>query len=138
MKTLTVGIMPDEDIRGRLFAIARGEYKVQQGEPRIWFHSDEMLEEYLCNKNSAFMHAITEGEFSVITKISKVNGRRSSNPNGASKPMFEYKIVDLEFEGQPATKSDDTARNGTSPDATRSRKQAHFGVWLYPEEEWPQ
>ena len=99
MKTLIVGVMPDEKIRGRFLAIARGDYKIQQGEPKIWFPSDEMLEEYLCKKNSAFMHDITKGEFSSITKISKVESTRLRKSNGASKPIFDYKVVELKFEG---------------------------------------
>ena len=75
MKTLTVGIMPQEKMHEHVLAIARGDYKPPQGEPKNWFPSEESLEESLCNANSAFTHSITEGEFSVITRVSKVNGR---------------------------------------------------------------
>ena len=39
MKSLLIGILPQERIRERLLAIAKGEHKPKATEPRIWFTS---------------------------------------------------------------------------------------------------
>ncbi|KAI5912305.1 hypothetical protein PA01_12190 [Azoarcus sp. PA01] len=39
MKAIVVGIMPQERIRERVLAIARGEYQPKATEPKIWFTS---------------------------------------------------------------------------------------------------
>lgn len=39
MKSLVIGIMPQEKIRERIYAIAKGEYKPKPSEPKIWFTS---------------------------------------------------------------------------------------------------
>lgn len=37
MKTIVIGVMSQEQIRARTFAIAKGDYKPRAGEPKIWF-----------------------------------------------------------------------------------------------------
>ena len=39
MKAIVIGILPQERIRERMLAIAKGEYKPKPGEPKIWFTS---------------------------------------------------------------------------------------------------
>ena len=39
MKPLTIGILPQQKIRARTLAIAKGEYHPKPGEPKIWFTS---------------------------------------------------------------------------------------------------
>ncbi|MDP1991692.1 MAG: hypothetical protein Q8K00_11775 [Syntrophales bacterium] len=38
-KVLRIGIMPYHDYQKRSLAIARGEYRPQPNEPKIWFES---------------------------------------------------------------------------------------------------
>ena len=37
MKAIVIGILPQEKIRQRILAVARGEYKPKPTEPKIWF-----------------------------------------------------------------------------------------------------
>ena len=37
MKAIVIGVMPQDQIRARMIAIAKGEYKPKPGEPKIWF-----------------------------------------------------------------------------------------------------
>ena len=43
MKAIVVGILPQERIRERMLAIARGEFKPKPTEPKIWFTSMRSL-----------------------------------------------------------------------------------------------
>ena len=43
MKAIVVGILPQDRIRERMLAIARGEYKPKTTEPKIWFTSMRSL-----------------------------------------------------------------------------------------------
>lgn len=36
---LRIGIMPEEQIRTRMLAIAQGKYKPSENEPKVWFTS---------------------------------------------------------------------------------------------------
>ncbi len=51
MKAIVIGIMPQEKIRERMLAIARGEYKPKPGEPKVWFTSMKSLAEVLSDDN---------------------------------------------------------------------------------------
>ena len=51
MKTIVIGVMPQEQIRARAIAIAKGEYKPKPGEPRIWFTSMKSVAEVLSDQN---------------------------------------------------------------------------------------
>jgi len=47
MKTIVIGVMTQEQIRARVIAIAKGEYKPSPGEPKIWFTSMKSVAEVL-------------------------------------------------------------------------------------------
>ena len=50
MKTVVIGILPQERIRERMLAIAKGEYKPKPGEPKIWFTSMKSVAEVLSGR----------------------------------------------------------------------------------------
>ena len=58
MKTFVVGIMPQEKIRERVLAIARGDYKPKATDPKIWFTSMRSLAEVLSDDNRALLKVI--------------------------------------------------------------------------------
>jgi predicted transcriptional regulator len=60
MKPVVIGIMPQERMRARVLAIARGSYKPKPGEPKIWFNSMESLAEVLSDDNRALLHVIID------------------------------------------------------------------------------
>ncbi len=45
MKAVVIGILPQDRIRARLLAIARGDYKPKPSDPKIWFTSMQSLAE---------------------------------------------------------------------------------------------
>ena len=58
MKAIVIGIMPQESIRQRVLAIARGEYKPKPSDPKIWFTSMRSLAEVLSDENRGLLKLI--------------------------------------------------------------------------------
>jgi predicted transcriptional regulator len=77
MKRIVIGIMPQEKIRERMLAIAKGAYKSRPGEPKVWFASMKSL---------AGLAAIT--------------GRKPSNLSRTLKTMSHYGIVEMRRENR--------------------------------------
>ncbi len=47
MKKIPVGVMPQDKIRERVIAIARGEYTPKRSEPKVWFPSMKSMVEVM-------------------------------------------------------------------------------------------
>lgn len=58
MKIFKVGIASHEEIRERMLAIAKGEYKPKLSDPKIWFTSMRSLSNVLSNENRALLDLI--------------------------------------------------------------------------------
>lgn len=98
MKAIVIGIMPQEQIRERVLAIARGEYKPKPNEPKVWFTSMKSLAEVLSDDNRALLKVISETKPESITALAKATGRRPSNLSRTLKTMSHYGIVELHKE----------------------------------------
>ena len=61
-RVVAIGIMPQEKIRARVLAIAKGKYKPKQGEPKIWFTSMRSLAEVLSDENRTLLRVIRESK----------------------------------------------------------------------------
>ncbi len=99
MKAL-IGVMPEEHIRNRMLAIARGEYKPEAGEPRIWFTSINALGQILSNENIALLRQIDEKKPENITELAEISGRKKSNLSVTLKTLLSYGFVRLEKQGR--------------------------------------
>lgn len=95
MKAIVIGIMPQEKIRERILAIARGDYKPKVSEPKIWFTSMKSLAEVLSDDNRALLHVIAETAPQSISELALTTGRKPSNLSRTLKTMSNYGIVDL-------------------------------------------
>lgn len=60
MKMITIGILPQEQMRARTLSIAKGELKRKPGDPRIWFTSMRSLAEVLSDENRALLKVISD------------------------------------------------------------------------------
>lgn len=60
MKRLVMGVMPQEKIRERIFAIAHGELLPCPNGPKIWFPSIKALAGMLNDENSALLRIMKE------------------------------------------------------------------------------
>lgn len=95
---IVIGILPQEQIRRRVLAIARGDYKPGPGEPKIWFTSMRSLAEVLSDDNRALLRVIAETEPESISALAQATGRKPGNLSRTLKTMSNYGIVDLRRE----------------------------------------
>lgn len=98
MKAIVIGIMPQERIRARMLAIARGEYKPKPGEPKVWFTSMKSLAEVLSDENRALLKVITETKPESISALAEATGRKPGNLSRTLKTMSNYGIVEMRRE----------------------------------------
>jgi len=98
MKTMVIGIMPQSEIRERIFAIARGDYKPKLTEPRIWFTSMKSLSEVLSDENRALLRVIKERQPDSISALAGLTGRKPGNLSRTLKTMSHYGIVEMRRE----------------------------------------
>lgn len=95
MKALAIGLMPQEQIRKRMLAIARGEYKPKPGEPKVWFTSMRSLAEVLSDENRALLKAIMETQPESISELAETTGRKPGNLSRTLKTMSNYGFVEM-------------------------------------------
>ena len=100
MKTVTIGIMPQDKIRARLLAIAKGEYKPSPREPKIWFTSMKSLSEVLSDENRALLRVIRETNPESISGLAALTGRQPGNLSRTLKTMAIYGLVEMRRENR--------------------------------------
>lgn len=98
MKKIAIGIMSQEKIRERMFAIAKGEYKPKPGEPKIWFTSMKSLAEVLSDENRALLKTIRDTQPESISGLAEITGRKTGNLSRTLKTMSNYGIVEMRRE----------------------------------------
>ena len=98
MKSIVIGIMPQDKIRERIYAIAKGEYKPQPVEPKVWFISMKSLAEVLSDDNRALLHVIKDQQPESISSLAEMTGRKPSNLSRTLKTMSNYGIVEIRRE----------------------------------------
>jgi len=100
MKTIVVGIMPQEKIRERVLAIARGDYKPKATEPKVWFTSMRSLAEVLSDDNRALLKVIQEAKPQSISSLADITGRKPGNLSRTLKTMSNYGFVEMKRENR--------------------------------------
>lgn len=100
MKAVVIGILPQERIRERMLAIAKGEYKPKPGEPKIWFTSMRSLAEVLSDENRALIRIIQEAKPQSIASLAELTGRKPGNLSRTLKTMSNYGFVEMRRESR--------------------------------------
>jgi predicted transcriptional regulator len=98
MKMIKIGIMPQEQIRARVLAIARGEIKTRPGDPKIWFTSMKSLAEVLSDDNRALLKVIRDTKPESVSSLAAATGRTPGNLSRTLKTMSNYGIVEMRRE----------------------------------------
>jgi predicted transcriptional regulator len=98
MKAIVIGILPQEGIRARVIAIARGEYKPKPSEPKIWFTSMRSLAEVLSDENRSLLRVIQQAKPQSISSLAELTGRKTSNLSRTLKTMSNYGLVQMKRE----------------------------------------
>lgn len=100
MTKLVIGLMPQEKIRERMLAIAKGEYKPKAGEPKIWFTSMKSLAEVLSDENRALLKVIRDAQPESLTGLATLTGRKPGNLSRTLKTMSRYGLVEMRRENR--------------------------------------
>ena len=100
MKAIVVGILPQDRIRERMLAIARGEYKPKAAEPKIWFTSMRSLAEVLSDDNRALLKVIQDTKPHSISTLAEMTGRTPGNLSRTLKTMSNYGFVEMKRENR--------------------------------------
>jgi predicted transcriptional regulator len=100
MKAIVVGILPQDRIRERVLAIARGEYKPKAAEPKIWFTSMRSLAEVLSDDNRALLKVIQDAKPHSISTLAEMTGRTPGNLSRTLKTMSNYGFVEMKRENR--------------------------------------
>jgi predicted transcriptional regulator len=79
MNAIVVGILSQERIRERMLAIARGEFKPEPTELKIWFTSMRSLAKVLSDENRALLNVIQEAKPHSIFSLVDITGRKLGN-----------------------------------------------------------
>jgi predicted transcriptional regulator len=98
MKAIKIGIMPQEQIRARVLAIARGQIKPRPGDPKVWFTSMKSLAEVLSDDNRALLKVIRDTNPESISSLAAATGRKPGNLSRTLKTMSHYGIVEMRRE----------------------------------------
>ena len=99
-KKINIGIMPQDQIRERMLAIAKGEYKIKPSDPKIWFTSMKSLAEVLSDDNRALLKVIRESQPDSISVLAELTGRKPSNLSRTLKTMSGYGLVEMKRENR--------------------------------------
>ena len=95
-KKMKVGIMPYEHFKKYTIAIAAGEYKIKENEPRVWFESIETMSQVLSTKNVELLKLIERKRPQSISELADLSGRKKSNLSRTLKTFAKYGIIDIE------------------------------------------
>jgi predicted transcriptional regulator len=95
MKTLRIGIATYDQMKARTLAIARGEYRPQRQEPKVWFPSIESVAKVLSAGNRELLQVIVSKRPGSLEELSRLTGRQKSNLSRTLRTMEGYGIVHL-------------------------------------------
>ena len=96
MATLKVGIASYDEMKARTMAIASGERRVAEDEPRVWFTSTESFAKVLSAGNRELLHIIRTAAPDSLDELARLTGRAKSNLSRTLKTMAAYGLVHLE------------------------------------------
>lgn len=95
-KVLNIGIISYQDYKKRSLAIAKGKYRPQSDEPKIWFESLQSMAQVLSNENQLLLKTILELKPESLKELEEATGRSSSNLSRTLRTMARYGIVKME------------------------------------------
>jgi predicted transcriptional regulator len=98
MKKIIIGILPQDQIRARAIAIAKGQHKPRHNEPKVWFPSMRSLAEVLSDRNRALLRAIAESAPSSVAELARATGRAPGNLLRTLNTLANYGFVELQRE----------------------------------------
>ena len=93
---IKIVIISKEDYKQRTIAIAKGEYRPNGNDPKIWFESLQSMAQVLNSENQRLLQLIMDEHPQSLKELEGLTGRSSSNLSRTLKTMARYGIVELE------------------------------------------
>lgn len=91
-------LLSKEDYRKRTIAIAKGEYKPNKNEPKIWFESVKSMAQVLSSDNQVLLKTIIQQKPGLLSELEKMTSRKKSNLSRTLKTLERYGVVALKRE----------------------------------------
>jgi predicted transcriptional regulator len=95
MNVLKIGIASREEMKARTMAVARGERKPHQDDPKVWFTSIESFAQVLSTKNKLLLEIIQKAKPTSLAELAKLSEREESNLSRTLHTMERYGFVEL-------------------------------------------
>ena len=95
MNVLRIGIASREQQKARTLALARGELKPRENDPKVWFTSIESVAQVLSTKNKMLLEIIRKSKPSSLAELAKLSEREESNLSRTLHTMERYGFVVL-------------------------------------------
>ncbi len=92
---MKIGIISKRDYIRRTFAIANGEYRPREDEPKIWFDSIKSMAQVLGNENQELLKLIVRCKPRSLSELERISKRKKSNLSRTLKTLEKYGIVEL-------------------------------------------
>jgi len=73
-KSITIGVLPEDKIRERILAVAKGELKFKPSDPKVWFTSMPSPAEVSSDENRALLRTIWQSKPASIAELAMEAG----------------------------------------------------------------
>lgn len=97
---LKVGIASPAQMKARTLAIARGEIKPSQADPKVWFNSIESFAKVLSERNRELLSIISRSQPKSLSELEALSGRAKPNLSRTLHTMARYGLVELKKGGR--------------------------------------
>jgi predicted transcriptional regulator len=95
VKVMKIGIISRENYAKRTIAVAKGQYKPRNDEPKIWFETLKSMSQILSNENQDLLKLIIDHKPRSLTELEKISHRKKSNLSRTLRTLERYGIVEL-------------------------------------------
>jgi predicted transcriptional regulator len=95
VKVMKIGIISRENYVKRTIAVAKGQYKPRNDEPKIWFETLKSMSQVLSNENQDLLKLIIDHKPRSLTELEKISQRKKSNLSRTLRTLERYGIVEL-------------------------------------------
>ena len=103
-RILRIGIASKDYIHKRMLATAKGQVKLEPGDPRVWFTSFEALARVFSRQNLMLIEILREKDVASVTELAKEIGREKTNVLRSLKILEGFEIIEYE-EGEGGRKA---------------------------------
>lgn len=83
-------------MKARTLAVARGERRIQPGEPKAWFTSTESFAKILSARKRELLRVIAERTPQSLEELAEITGRAKSTLSRTLRTMEQYGLVQLD------------------------------------------